>query len=110
MEASTTVVSPTTATSTATSLTTPLTIPVTTSELWRPVFLYGARPLSLDLAWVEREPTSDKPEQKSHRLRFDCPNGNSSSTRRTPEEEDADNQCLRANLFPAEMSQWPVAA
>lgn len=60
--------------------------------------------LSLDGAQIERE-LPDEPDQSGPRLRVSCPNGNSSSTSRTPEEEDADEQCLRADLFPAEWYQ-----
>lgn len=78
--------------------------PVTTPEPWPPIFMYGARPLSLDGAQIERE-LPDELDQPRQRLRVSCPNGNSSSTSRTPEEEDADEQCLRADLFPADWYQ-----
>ncbi|KAL1875167.1 hypothetical protein Daus18300_003235 [Diaporthe australafricana] len=77
--------------------------PVTTPEPWPPVILYGARPLSLDAAQIERDLATEEQDQDEYRLRVDCPTGNSSTTTRTPEEEDADDQCLSANLFPAEV-------
>lgn len=86
--------------------------PVTTPEPWPPVFLYGARPLSLDAAHIERDFGPDEQEQTKG-LRLECPTGNSNTTVRTAEEEDADDQCLSANLFPAvaytrmlDMSVW----
>lgn len=77
--------------------------PVTTPEPWPPIFMYGARPLSLDAAQIEREFGPDEVDQPSRRMRVDCPNGTTTNnTSRTPEEEDADEQCVRANLFPAD--------
>lgn len=84
--------------------------PITTPEAWPPIFLYGARPLSLDAAEIEVEISPDELEQNPNRLRLDCPNGSSSNTTRTPEEEDADDQCSRASLFPAEWYRWTGTA
>lgn len=80
--------------------------PITTAEAWPPVFLYGVRPLSLDAAQTERELGPDELDQGSKRLRLDCPNGSTNNISRTPEEEEADDQCRRANLFPAEWYRW----
>lgn len=77
-------------------------LPITTPEAWYPVFLYGARPLSLDAAQIEVEISPDEPDQPGSRLRLDCPDGSSSNTSRTPEEQDADDHFSRASLFPAE--------
>ncbi|KAG6356722.1 hypothetical protein INS49_014596 [Diaporthe citri] len=81
--------------------------PVTTPEPWPPIFMYGARPLSLDGGQIEKELPPTELDQNSHRLRVDCPNGNTSHTTRTPEEEDADKQCVQADLFPAEWYRNP---
>lgn len=59
--------------------------PVTTPEPWPPVILYGARPLSLDAAQIERDLAPDEQDQNGNRVRLDCPTGNSSTTTRTPE-------------------------
>lgn len=83
--------------------------PVTTPEPWPPIFMYGARPLSLDAAQIERELGPNELDQPSDRFRVDCPHGTTNSTSRTPEEEDADEQCLRADLFPADWYQTPGA-
>lgn len=83
--------------------------PITTPEPWPPIFMYGARPLSLDAAQVERELGPNELDQPSDRWRVDCPNGTSKNTTRTLEEEDADEQCLRADLFPADWYRTPGA-
>lgn len=84
--------------------------PITTAEAWPPVFLYGVRPLSLDAAQTERERAPDELDQNSKRLRLDCPNGSTNNVSRTPEEEEADDQCRQANLFPAEWYRWTGTA
>lgn len=84
--------------------------PITTAEAWPPVFLYGVRPLSLDAAQTERELAPDELDQNSKRLRLDCPNGSTNNISRTPEEEEADDQCRQANLFPAEWYRWTGTA
>lgn len=89
----------------ATATATPTITSVTTPEVFWPLFVYGARALSLDAELFERDERGLLPDGQGqgYRVRLGCPNGNSSSTTRTPEERDADDQCARANLFPAEM-------
>lgn len=103
MEAPSTTTSPTTATLTPNLVTTP--------APWPPIFLWGARPLSLDAEVIMKIylPPEEQGDNSPWRLILDCPNGNSSSSgnhSRTPEEQDADDECLEAGLFPAELNWY----
>lgn len=85
---------------------------VRTPEPWPPIFLWGARPMSLDAELILRRQLPQEEQDDSPWLLVDCPNGNSSSSSnhsRTPEEEDADDECLRASLFPAEVT-WSASS
>ena len=105
METPTAITSPATATATATATSTGAL--VTTPVPWPPIFLFGARPLSLDAEMFSTQLGQNQQDENPNRLRLHCPNGNSSSSgsggSRTPEEVDADDQCSRASLFPAEV-------
>ncbi|KAL1881958.1 hypothetical protein Daus18300_001012 [Diaporthe australafricana] len=82
----------------------PTSQPSTTSAPLFPVFLYGARPLSLDASLIAADPLPDEPNKTLWRLQLACPTGTSSSSSGAAEDtEDADDQCARAGLFPAEL-------
>lgn len=84
----------------------PTSQPSTTSAPLFPVFLYGARPLSLDASLIAADPLPDQPNQTLWRLQLACPTGTSSSSAAEGEDaegEDDDDQCVRAGLFPAEL-------
>lgn len=83
---------------------------VTTPAPWPPILLWGARPLSLDAEVIMAIylPPEEQKDGQPWRLILDCPKGNSSGVggnhSRTPEEQDADDECLEAGLFPAELN------
>ncbi|KAK2602379.1 hypothetical protein N8I77_008917 [Diaporthe amygdali] len=77
--------------------------PLTTSAPLFPVFLYGARPLSLDASLIAAGPVPDDPYQSLWRFQLACPTGSSSSGSGSTREENPDDQCLLGGLFPAEL-------
>lgn len=68
-------------------------------EPYPPIFLLGARPLSLD-GHIFTQTVQD---DGRYRFRIDCPTANVSTDLRTPEDDAGDQECRRADLFPAEV-------